>query len=332
MHKEQGRPSGISIARRRLLALGAGAMALPRLARAQEARNLRLGWASILPESGGTLVDRLKELGYVQGRNFTFDIVDIKGHLDRSAEAFKEIVARKPDVLLAVGNEGSLKSALAATHSIPIVMIAFDYDPVSLGYVSSLARPSGNVTGVVAQQIELTVKRLQFVRELFPDGRALTMFWDSDSADQWRVAANAADAMGLKLAGAEFGAAPYDYERAFARVAPEARKILVVPDSAIFRNDAARISNLALAQGAASFFTDRRWVDVGRLLSYGVSTAALFRRAADYIDRIARGAKPSELPIEQPTKFELVINMKTAKALGIAAPPTLLATADDVIE
>ena len=319
--------------RRNLLSAIGLAAAWPSLARAQAAPNVRVGAAVAVDRSGYRwFLGRMTELGYIEGRNFIFDVVDVRGHVERSAEALGEVLQRKPDVILAFGSEPTLKAALTATRSVPIVMVSFGFDPLALGYVTSLARPTGNVTGLVAQQIELTVKRLQLVRDMFPDSRAAIMFWDRLAADQWRAAANAADGIGLRLTSAEFKELPYDYERAFAEAPPEARKILLVLAGPAFLNDAARLAKLALDHGAASFFTDRQWVDLGGLMSYGISVDALQRRAADYVDRIARGAKPSELPIEQPTKFELVINLRTAKTLGLTIPPALLVRADAVIE
>jgi putative tryptophan/tyrosine transport system substrate-binding protein len=322
--------------RRDLLALAAGAaMAWPRIANAQEAPKLHIGWPLGIPRSSPEVVgfiERLRELGYVEGRNLTLDIIDIEGHPERNGEAMQELVRRKPDVIYAPGAEITLKSALAATRSIPIVFVAQNYDPVALGYVASLARPVGNITGIVALQVEISVKRLQLLKDAFTDTRSATVFWDRFTADPWRAVENASAGMEMRLHGVEFRDPPYDYERALDGVPAEARHVLFALHSVLFYADRDRLVAFALRNGMTSFFARREYVEAGGFMSYGASIAALDRRAADYIDRIARGAKPSDLPIEQPTKFELVINLKTAKALGITVPPTLLVRADQVIE
>jgi putative ABC transport system substrate-binding protein len=211
-------------------------------------------------------------------------------------------------------------------------MIAVDFDPVARGYVTSLARPTGNVTGVVFQQIELAAKRIQLVKEAFPDVPGATMFWDRSSADQWQAAKAAAATLGLRLSGIELPEPPYDYERALGDAPPDHRGIVIVATSVFFFRDRERIADFASRHRIPSIFVFREWVEAGGLLSYGPSITALFARVADFVDRIARGAKPADLPIEQPTKFELVINVKTAKVLGLDIPSSILARADDVIE
>jgi putative ABC transport system substrate-binding protein len=244
----------------------------------------------------------------------------------------QEVVGRRPDIIYVPGQEIGLKSALAATRSIPIVISAATYDPVAIGYITSLARPVGNVTGVVAQQIEVTVKRLQLLKETFPDTRSATVFWDQASADQWRAADNASAGMEIHLEGAELRDSPYDYKRALDSVPAEARHVLFAAHSGNLYADRERLAAFALNHGMTSSFARREYVEAGGLLSYGASVVAMDRRAADYIDRIARGAKPTDLPIEQPTEFELVLNLKTAKTLNLTIPPEILVRANTVIE
>jgi len=239
---------------------------------------------------------------------------------------------RSVSILMAAGTEIALKSALAATDTLPIVMLAIDYDPIALGYVTSLARPTGNVTGIFLQQIDLTTKRLQVVKDVFPDLRAATVFWDWISADQFRAVQSAALAIGVQLFGSELREQPYDYETALEQAPSDYRAWLFVMTSPFLFRDRARLAEFALRHRAASVFAFREWVDAGGLLSYGPSINGMYRRAADYVDRIARGAKPSDLPIEQPTKFEFVLNLKTAKEIGLATPTALLLRADEVIE
>jgi len=274
---------------------------------------------------------RMAELGYEEGKTFTFNFVQA-GNEEEYERGYRILAARELDIILATGPELALKSAIAATRILPIVMIAIDYDPFARGYVTSLARPSGNVTGVFFQQTELTVKRVQLVRDAFPDVSAAIMFWDQLSADQWQAAQNAAATLGLRLFGIELRAPPYDYERALHEAPPDYRGILIVATSPFFFRDRARIADIAFRERIASIFVFREWVEAGGLLSYGPSIAAQFVRVAEFVDRIARGAKPADLPIEQPTKFELVVNLKTAKAIGIKLSTGILLRADEVIE
>ena len=321
--------------RREFIALLSGTV-WPGAARAQQPAKkvLRVGTVSALQQSSPQWVAfmrRMAELGYEEGKTFTFDFVQA-GNEEEYERGYRILAARELDIILATGPEIALKSALAATRTLPIVMIAIDYDPFARGYVTSLARPSGNVTGVFFQQTELTVKRVQLVRDGFPDISAAIMFWDQLSADQWQAAQNAAATLGLRLFGIELRTPPYDYERALHEAPPDYRGILIVATSPFFFRDRARIADIAFRERIASIFVFREWVEAGGLLSYGPSIAAQFVRVAEFVDRIARGAKPADLPIEQPTKFELVVNLKTAKAIGIKLSTGILLRADEVIE
>jgi putative tryptophan/tyrosine transport system substrate-binding protein len=211
-------------------------------------------------------------------------------------------------------------------------MIAIDYDPLARGYVANLARPTGNITGLTLQQIELAAKRLQLMKHAFPDRQSATVFWDRSSADQWQATQSAAATLAIRLAGVELRELPYDYEGALTHAPADHRGILIVMTSVVLFRDRARLADFALRHRIPSMFAFREWVEPGGLMSYGPSITGMFARAADYVDRIARGAKPADLPIEQPTKFEFVINLRTAQALGLTFPPSLLAIADEVIE
>jgi putative tryptophan/tyrosine transport system substrate-binding protein len=309
------------------------AVALPFATRAQP-KMLRVGSVSGQPRSERFwqgFEQRMAELGYQNGKNFAFE------HLQAAtpeafASGYEQLLANKPDIVIASGPEIALETVLAKTRSLPIVMVAVDYDPFAKGYVTSLARPTGNVTGVYLQQIDLVVKRLQFVKDALPNMQAATVFWDQISADQWKAASDASAKLGLRLAGLELRDQPYDYERALAQAPPDHRGSLIVMTSPFLFRDRARLAEFALGHRMASMFSFREWVEAGGLLSYGPSITGMYRRAAEYVDRIARGAKPAELPIEQPTNFEFVVNLKTAKALVLTISPTLLARADEVIE
>jgi len=212
-------------------------------------------------------------------------------------------------------------------------MVAVDFDPFAHGYVKSLARPGGNITGVFLRQLELAIKQVQLLKDAFPALSGATVFWDQVSADQWQALKKTADeSLGIHLSGIEFHERPFDYEQALKQAAPEDRAALIVMRSPYFALDRARLTEFALQHRMISSFPARTYVDVGGLFSYGASVDRMYRRAADYVDRIAKGAKPDDLPIEQPTKYELVINRRTAKALGITMPTSLLLLADEVID
>ena len=307
----------------------------PLAARAQQApKMLRIGTVSAQPRSSPLWMAferRMAELGYAQGENFALEIVPAASP-EEFERGYRELATRNVDIVVASGPEIALKSALAAARALPIVMIAIDYDPLALDYVKSLARPDGNVTGVFFQQIELAMKRAQLLKDAFPDPQAATVFWDAISADQWRATQSAAKALGLRVAGIELRETPYDYERAFAQSPLDYRGELLVMVSPFFFRDRAQLADLVLRHRVVSMFGSREWVDAGGLVSYGASLPGLYRRAAEFVDRLAKGAKPSDLPIEQPTKFELIINLRTAKATGLMIPESLLLRADELIE
>ncbi len=322
--------------RREFVTLVGGAAALwPATVLAQEpVKMLRVGAVSGQPRNSPfwqPFVQRMVELGYQDGKNFVFDLITTP-NIDGYEAGYRKLVTRNVDIILASGPEISLKSALANSTTTPIVMIAIDFDPLARGYVTSLARPSGNVTGVFLQQIELTEKRVQLLKSAFPDLQAATVFWDLITTDQWEATQRAAANLGLRLSGVELLDPPFDYDKALAQAAPDSRKTVFVLVSPFFFRDRVQQADFALRNRIVTMFGFREWTDAGGLMSYGASVSSMLRLAAGYVDRVARGVKPADLPIEQPTKFELVINLKTAKALGITFPQSFLATADEVVE
>jgi putative ABC transport system substrate-binding protein len=275
---------------------------------------------------------RMRELGYVEGQNFVVDYIDLEGRPERYPAAMRDLVERKPDIIVAFGPEDALKAAVAVTKTIPIVMAAIDYDPFALGYVTNLARPTGNITGIFLEQIELSAKRLQLVKDAFPAIGKAIVFWDRQSADQWHATRDNAAKFGFDLTGVELRDYPYDYAKALAQAPPDHRGFLFVTTSPLFARDRERIVQFTLLNRLPSIFVFREHADQGGLMSYGPSRNVMSRRMADYVHRIARGAKPGDLPIERPNIFELVINQRTAKSLGLEFSQAMLLRADDVIE
>jgi putative tryptophan/tyrosine transport system substrate-binding protein len=303
-------------------------------ARAQSQRTLRIGWVSVQPRNNptaGAFLKRLRELGYDEGQNLAFEYVRASSAAEYP-EGMKEVLRRHVDIIVALGAEETLKAAMAATKTTPIVMIALDYDPFARGYVTSLAHPSGNVTGIFSQQIELSAKRLEIAKELIPGLQSGAVLWDVGSADQFQSLKNAGQNLGINLFAVEMGDPPYNYEAAWKQVPPESRRMLILPTSGIFFRDRQQIADFTLEHRIPAMFVFREWVDAGGLVSYGASQTGLFGRAAEYVDKLAKGAAPSDLPIEQPTKFELILNLKTAKKIGLTIPEATLLRADEVIE
>ena len=270
-------------------------------------RILRVGLVSSTnPRSApqyAAIDQRLSELGYIEGQNLTLEFILLHGDVERYREAMDELVRRKVDIIIAFGQERALKAAIEATTAIPIVMVALDYDPLALGYATSLARPTGDLTGLYVQQIELAAKRVQLVREAFPERKTATAFWDAASADQWRAAQGAALEQSLSLVGFELRERPYDYDMALSLAPLDHRGVVVVMNAPTFFIDRERLAQFALRHRIASFVAWRELVVAGGL-SYGPNFVRIARRAAEFVDRIARGARPSDLPIERPATFE----------------------------
>ncbi len=243
-----------------------------------------------------------------------------------------ELVGLNVDIIVTAGTP-ALVAAHAATTTIPIVM-APGGDPVELGIVPSLGRPGGNVTGVTSLTADLTAKRLDLLRELLPNGARMAVLWDSNS-ESARIAIRetqaAAGRMGLKVR-AYAARTPGDLDHAFSTMAMDRAGGLDVTTSPMFFTERRRIADLALKQGLPTMVGAREYVEAGALASYGADYVDLFRRAATYVDRILKGARPADLPIEQPTRFQLVINLKTARTLGLTIPQSLLLRADQVIQ
>jgi putative ABC transport system substrate-binding protein len=319
-----------------LLTLGLLCTSLTAAVAQQATKVFRVGLLSTVnPRSAPQFVafaQRLRELGYVEGHNFAFEFRNAEGQAERLADLAAELVRLQVDVIVAPGPEATLQAARHATHTIPIVMLAINYDPVARGYIDGLARPGGNMTGVFFLQLALTAKRLELLKEALPPITRLAALWDAYTADQWRVAEAAAQSLGLQLQSVELRNPPYDFESAIGIAVREGTQALVVLSSPLFFPKRAQIAELAVKHRLPAIFLFREYVEAGGLMAYGANLHDMYRRAAYYVDRILKGTKPADLPVEQPTKFELIINFKTAEALGITIPPMLLFQADEVIK
>jgi putative ABC transport system substrate-binding protein len=275
-------------------------------------------------------VQRLRELGWVEGRTIAIEYRWAEGHSERFAEIAAELVRLKVDIIVTTGT--SVLAAKQATAVIPIVF-AVANDPVSTGAVASLARPGGNVTGLSLEAPDLAGKRIGLLREAVPGVRQLAIMFNAGYSAAVREAGeiqSAARALGLETARLEIRRAE-DIPPAFEALKGRADALYSVGD-ALVNTNRIRIMTLALAGRLPTVCGLREYAQAGGLISYGPSFTDLFRRAAELVDKILHGAKPGDIPVEQPTKFELIINLTTAKALGIEVPSTLLARADEVIE
>jgi putative ABC transport system substrate-binding protein len=274
----------------------------------------------------------LRELGYVEGQNVVLHVRFAGGRLDRLPALAAELVLRDVDVVV-TGGEAAIQAARVATRTIPIVMGASN-DPVGAGLVESLARPGGNITGSTILAPELSRKRLGLLKEIGPGIVRVAVLSDPTSPGIGRdleETQSAARALGFRL-HVWTVRAPKDLDEAFAGMRRERAEAVMVLADPVFTASRVRIVKLVAAARLPSIYYWKDFVDAGGLMSYGPSLQGLYRRAATYVDKILKGAKPGDLPVEQPTKFELVINLKTAKAVGLTLPQSLLLRADQVIE
>ena len=323
--------------RRFLLTSLAGAFGASLAAEAQQAGKVyRISFLALTPgedtSSMNVLVERLRELSYSEGRNMTFEYVSADGRPERLPQLAMELVRARPDVLIAGFGTLTAQAAKAATTTIPIVFTTVG-DPVGAGVVASLARPGGNATGL-SGLTEIGGKRLELLLELIPGKQVVAVLMNPDTpftrlalkevktaAEAERIRLEVLEARTPDQVSGQFGAA----------VKAGAGGLLVLEDPLMY--DLRRqISDIAAKFRLPVVYTYRDYAQAGGLMSYGTDRRQIYRRAAEYVDKILKGAKPADLPVEQPTKFELVINLKTANALGLTIPPSLLARADQVIE
>jgi len=319
-----------------LLALGAAPLA----AGAQQAAKVaRIGFLAVNraanPHLRDAFLQGLRDLGYVEGRNVVIEYREAEGKLERLPALAAELVALKVDVIVAPNTPAAL-AAKQATRTLPIVFTTAA-DPVQSGLVTNLARPGGNVTGLSILAPELIGKRLEQLTQAVPGVNRVAALWqpgafgERTDKDMLKRAEVAARALGVRVQFVE-ARDPADFDRAFSDMTSARASALTVLPSPTFNTERRRLVDLAAKNRLPAVYEWREYVDAGGLMSYGPNLADLYRRAATYVDKILKGAKPGDLPVEQPTKFEVVINLKTAKALGLTIPQSVLAHADEVIQ
>ena len=320
--------------RREFITLAGGAAAWPLAARAQQpARKLpRVGSIqNFQNENFEAFIQGLREVGYVDGQNILLETRFYGGALDRIDEFARDVVALKCSVILATGPY-AIRAVMNATSTIPIVGIDLESDPVANGWVKSLARPGGNFTGFFLDIPELGGKQIELLKEAVPTITRLAVLWDATIGTvQFRATETAARPSGVTLESFPIRSVE-DIENGIERAAREQLHGLVMLTSPLIFNQRSQIADLALKSTLPAISVFTSFPKVGGLIAYGPNLASMFKRAATYIDRILSGANPGELPIERPSKFELVINLKTAKALGLDVPWFLQQRADEVIE
>jgi putative ABC transport system substrate-binding protein len=301
----------------------------------EQAKVPRIGYLS--PRSGPSHLDEafrqgLRELGYVEGKNTVIDYRYAGWEWDRLSTLAADLVRRKVDILVATGGNATAHAAKSATSTIPIVFTAGD--PVRGGLVASLARPGGNITGINVLTVELNVKRLQFLKEAVPEGIRIAVLVNPTSATSRQTLKDmegAARSLGVGLLVQQVRDQK-DLANAFVKMTRGRAEALAVMSDALFLAQREQIVALAAKSHLPAVYEFREFVDVGGLMSYGPNIAEMYRRLATYVDKILKGAKPGELPVEQPTKIQLVINLKTAKALGLTIPQSALLRADEVVQ
>ena len=323
--------------RKLLLATCTAMLAAPRASVAQTAgRSYRVGWVSAADSFKEpyslAFVQRLAALGFVEGRNLTIERRHFDGNPERVPALSAELGRLKCDAYFGSGSEVSLVALSQASRDTPIVFVAVDFDPVATGDVASLARPGGRVTGVTAVQSELPAKRVELLKEMLPAMAKLAVFTNEQTTAQLALVRGTARRIGLALHVVDFKRPPFDYPAGFADAARANVDALFVTGSGLWVPARRLIPELALKARLPTVFHQAQWTEAGGMLSYGFNFEKLWRRGAEMLANVLRGAKPTEIPMEQPTEFELVINLKTTKALGLKIPQSMLIRANRVIE
>jgi putative ABC transport system substrate-binding protein len=321
-----------------IVTLALGILAAPITSGAQQAARtprigvLHPGAPATSSHFAAAFTEGLREQGYLEGQNIVVERRFGEAKAERLSEIAAELVRLKVDVIV-VSTDPGIAAVKQQTQTIPIVM-ANSTDPVGTGFVASLARPGGNVTGLSSLSPELSAKRLELPKEAVPGLSRVAIVWNPDvrgAVLEYKETESAARSLHLQLQSVEVNR-PEDFDRAFAALTTGRAEALTVASSSLTFRNRSRIASLAQKNRLPSIYGLREYADAGGLIAYGPNAAEGWRRAATYAVKILKGAKPGELPVEQPTKFELILNLKTAKALGLTMPPSLLGRADHVIQ
>jgi putative ABC transport system substrate-binding protein len=322
-----------------LVLLGGASVTWPVTARAQQTGQIaRIGFLGTDPDNAQfassypAFLAELRKLGFTEGQNLIIEYRRMDEGSSRAFAGAAEMIRSNVGVVVTFGPEIALKAAVAASQTIPIVMIAVNFDPIAGGYVSDLARPNGNITGLVYRAPELAAKQLELLVEAFPDNKPIAALWEPASAEQFASAQHTAQSLHIDLRSYKLENPPFDFDEAFRRIAQDGSRMVLVLSGPTFGMQRAHIAGLATQHRLPTMFTFKYYVEAGGLMSYGINTIPIFRRAASFVAKILRGAKPSDLPVEQPTNFEFTLNLKTAKAIGVSIPTSILLRADEVIE
>ena len=322
--------------RRMVLGLGAAALGSAGAWAQTPGRHYKLGWLSPgAPRNevyNLAFMERLRELGFVEGQNLTVAWVSAAGIVDRLPDLGLELARQRCDIYLAAGPEATLVAIKKATRDEPIIITANDYDPVATGHVASLARPGGRITGVYQLQEELTAKRLALLKEMLPKARRIAVLADSASQRQLALVRAAAKTLSLELVVHEFTQGPYDFEAAFAGFARAKADAVMPLGSGLFAPARRKLPELALQHRLPGMFNNALWVEAGGLMSYGVDFPAAYRRAAEMVAAVLKGARPADMPVEQSSVIEMAVNMRTARALGLVMPQGIAMRANRLIE
>jgi putative tryptophan/tyrosine transport system substrate-binding protein len=315
--------------------LGVAALACPQAASAQDSGKVHRVGVLFAGSGRGSVPDEafrlgLRERGYIEGKNVVIEFRTAAGKYDDLPGLAAELVAMKVDVIFAPA-EAALRASQQASSTVPIVIAAIEYDPVDLGLVTSIARPGQNVTGVIFNQLETSGKRVELLKEAVPGLTRVAILTESGGKFQLEQTERAARSLGIDFRIIEQNAPP-NFDTAFETALNERAGAIILLVSPAIYAQRAMIASLAIKHRVPTIAPFSEFAEAGGLLSYGASFASMFRYAAFYVDRILRGASPADLPMEQPTTFELCVNLKTAKALGLTIPPSLLVGADHLFE
>jgi len=325
--------------RREFISLLGGMTAIPLVVRAQEVGKIyRIGYfgpAQTSPPAVAyyqAFLAQMRELGFREGQNLRIEFRGVVDDPRGNSVSAEELVRAQPELIVTVGPAVALQSVVGTNQAIPIVMIAFNFDPIVGGYVKSLSHPGGNITGVVSQQLELAQKQVELLTQAFPGKTHVAILFEAQSADQFGAAERAAKSLKLEVQSLKLEGPLYDFDAAIRSAAAEGAQMLLMLSGPGWQQHRSRIAELAIQHRLPAMFIAKHYVEAGGLISYGADLPGIFRKGADYVAKILKGAKPADLPVEQATKFELAVNLKTAKAIGVELPTSILLRADQVIE